>query len=794
MNGPRLRHPENPLYSLVKIASLAVGFAAAILLFGYLRFELMFDRWVPDSERIYTFRVLGEASSAGGNRYHYIASPSGALELPDHLPAVEAVTLLGESSLHFLKEGSIQDLEVRSAPPDFFDLFPVSVRAGDPKLALSEPDSVVLTEAAAQRLLGPGEPVGKMLTTSSGDRFRVGAVVKAFPDQTHFDADILTPSAVALDGRRDWTWEGGQQIYIKLAEGVSADQLRPEILTFTRTRMGAPNASAESGEASLDIVMCPLVRLHIADNVFCTSYEKTPVDPQRLYALGAIVAGILILATLNFANIALARSLRRSREAALRKVVGASRLDLMRQYLGESVILAVLSLLVGLALAAMLREPFAALVGQGDSRAVLDGAVMAAAALLAGLAGVLGGFYPALVASRQQPALIFGGVGDSRRGATLQTVLVAFQFTLAVGLTVAAIVILQQDRHIRATGFGYDAEGVVVVRSGAGNADALRMMEERLQGHPAIRGIARANGGPGIYGQSFMKVGAPERPEPIDIISHTVGADFFAIFRLETSRAAGAPPLEETWSGPVAMVNEASLPSLGFSTAGDAIGEWLTATQQDGATQTLRIVGVASDYGGPRAQPEPKIFTPVPSDAGPGFLAARLAAGRESQGMAALDRVWRERVPDEPIDRYFVAQAQAYLYDAQRRTALSFGIAAGLALILAAIGLFGQSALAVERRTHEMAVRKVHGARLSGIVGLVIWQILKPALPAMLLAWAISWHFLQGWLDGFVIRIDLSPAPFAIAGLGAVFIGGLAVIGHAWRAGSLHPADVLRIE
>ncbi len=786
---------RNHVSTVIAVASLAIGLAAAILALGYLRFELMYDRWVPDGERIYAYKVLAEVATAGGSRYDLTVAPTGALDLPAHIRGVEAATALGDSSLHLLKDGIIQKLRILTAQPSFFDFFPLAIRAGDPGLALSTPGTLVLTAATARRLLGPGDPLGRTVPAANGESYRVGAVVDPLPEQTHFDFDVLVGSPATFEGRREWTWEGDDRVYLKLAEGHSIDRVQRLVESFTRDRIGRPGISADPGGPPVEIRLCPLVKLHIFDDVLCTSWEKPPVDPRRLHALAAIVLGVLVLGTMNFASIALARSLSRSREAALRKVLGASRGRLIRQFLGEPLIIAAASLLVGLVLAALFGAPFAKLVGQGESHAVLDGTVVSGALLLAALAGVAGGFYPAFIAANRSAASILVGARERQGGLRLQTVLVAIQFTLAIGLATAAIVVQEQNRHILSADRGFDAKGVVVVKAGPDHADMLRAMETALRGNPAIRGVARASGGPGIAGMGFLEVSGPERAEPATLTHYRVGADFFKIYRLRLRRPPGAPPLDDIWSGASAIVNEAALRTLGFATAEDALGNWLTPSSDADLPQALQIVGVLPDvFASVKSPPRPQIFTPVREGRSVHFLAARLAPGREAQGLAAIDRVWRERAPDAPIDRYFVAQKMAGFYDQNRRTALSFGIAAGLVLALAATGLFGLAALMVERRRREIAVRKILGARLADVLGLVTWQLLRPMLPAMLLAWAIAGYFLQDWLEGFVIRIDLTPLPFALAGLGALLAGGLAVIGHALRAAALHPARTLAIE
>lgn len=401
-------------HGIIAVASLAIGLAGAILILGYLRFELMYDRWVPEAERIYTYRVLSEVST-GNASYFLTTSPTGALDLPAHIPGVAAATAIGESPLHFLKGDAIQELTILTAQPGFFDFFPLAVRAGDPRAALSAPGNAVLTEAAARRLLGPGDPVGKTVAASTGERWRVGAVVAPLPEQTHFAFDALVALPNPPEGPREWTRGGGHRIFIKLAEPGSIDRLRPPIEAFTRERIAAPGSSGGSDAPPVEVNLCPLVKLHIYDDVLCTSFEKPPVEPARLRALAAIGFGILVLGTMNFANIALARSLGRGREAALRKLLGASRSRLIRQFLGESLGVAAISLLAGLALAAIFRGPFAALVGQGESRVSLDTAVILGAALLAGVAGVAGGVYPALIAAARFPASVLAGDREMAR-------------------------------------------------------------------------------------------------------------------------------------------------------------------------------------------------------------------------------------------------------------------------------------------------------------------------------------------------------------------------------------------
>jgi len=784
-------------YSFNTIGSLAVGLAVSFLVLGYLRYELAYDRWIPEAEQIYLYRIVAEVTSDRDSTYYFVTAPTGALDLPERVSGVVVATAFEDADTYVLKDGVPQELTVRRAPPNSLEMFPTPVLHGDPAAALATPDSVVLTRAAASQLFGDRDAMGERLETAAGESYRVGAVVESLPEQTHIDFDILLPMPASYAGAREWSWSGNMLLYLKLEAGASIEALRPAIGEVTRERVPPPAGFGGSGESSLEVRLCPLARLHFQTQGLCGAWEKPPVAPERLTAFAAIGAGVLLLGVMNFSSIALARSLRRSGEVALRKTLGASRGRIMRQLLGESVLVALVALALGLALAALFAGPFSALAGSAEPPPIFDGTVLASATGLALLAGLAGGAYPAFVSSRQAPGRILGGTAERLRGSRVLTGLTILQFSLGIGLAVAAIVIYQQSARIETADFGYDADGVVVVEVQSDHADVLRRMAAELRMQAGIAAVARANGGPGAGGFAFTEIASPQRANPLRLQLRRAEAPFFDVYGVLPRRRPEAPPLAEVWSGTAALINETAVEDLGFASPEAAIGASLSHSVGEGERETLRILGIVPDsYSHTKAPPEPRLYTPLKQnkEASNRFLMARLVPGLEQQALAAIDEAWQRHGPNRPIERYFAAQRLAWLYQEHRDTAVSFGIGAGVALALAALGLFGLAAVLVERRRPEIAVRKVLGARLADVLRLVTWQLLKPMAPSMLLAWAVAFYFLTDWLESFVIRIDLTPAPFALAGLGGVLVGGAAVIVHAVRAATLHPAEVLRVE
>lgn len=780
----------------ISVAGLAIGLAACLLILAHIRFETGYDHWVPDVERIYSFSARAEIQRSSDHVIIYGSAPYAAvLVFPEQVPGVEAGAVMAREEALFLKEGTAQDFEVISATPSFLDFFPLATIAGDPKRALADPGSAVLTSGAAERLFGRVDVLGRALETAGGERYKVAAVVRDLPQQTHFEADILLPFRPDPDAPL-WEQSGLQQVYLTLAPGADAERVRRDLEAIIRENMAAPDFMGETVETDYTALLCPLAELHTTRGL-CNMLGKPAADPDQLSAFGAIGAVILLLAIVNFANISASRSSGRRREVAMRKALGATRVQIAGQFVSESVLIAMMALTLGIGLAELANPAYSTLIGRNEPLALFaESGALIGIVLLALLAGISGGLYPAALSLRMRPASIFAGIGPPKARPWLSNALIGIQFVAGVALGVATLISHQQFRYLQSADLGFDPRDVVIVNGDHDDGEAVRALFSALQQETSFSTVALASSGPAMQGMLFAPVAATAEAaaETMEILYVTEG--YFDVFGIDVRLAPGVDGLEQRWREGAVIVNEKAAARLGFARPQDALGEFVYR-ETDGESEPLEIIGMTRDLylRSIQSSPQPAVFHPAKSDAPTNYLVGRIAADRSDDALTAIDRLWREVEAVVPVTSYFASDRLATTYfETLRRNRLAFAFATGIAITIAVLGLFGMAAHVVERRTHEVAIRKVLGARTLTILNLLLWQFARPVLAATVLGWAAAFYFMNSWLEEFSTRIDLGFWPFLLAGASALVIALFTVSGHAVRVARTHPALALREE
>ena len=812
---------RNWFYAGVTILGLAVSFAAAMLIGLYLRDEVSFDRFVLGYHRIY--RLETDLTWPGGKPIRMDASAgvvAGQLRL--NFPQLESVARISPGSVG-LRRGDVESLEqIVWADPDFFRILQAPVLAGDPTAALAAPDGLVLTHELARKYFGEDAPIGKTLRVTTGLNLhlpaalqkdwvaphvmRVLAVLKDPPGSSHIKAGVYGSGRAALSllvlaDKQPSIFNPSTLTYVKLKPAASPDAVRAGLPAFTARRFPAAKA------LKLKFRLEPLAGLHFTARQGGDAL-RPPGDRAVDAGIGAAGLLIIMIAAINFVTLMTARSTRRAVEVGVRKAVGARRRDLVVQFMGEAALYVLIAMLIGVSVAELLLPYANALVGRSMRFDYLaDPRLLAAIVVLAALTILLAGAYPALVISGFRPAsALKGGVGIQVSSGTVRHALVMVQFAILIGLVVVSGTIYRQTTFALNDAMRMDTDQIL--RIGAPCETALK---QQISALPGVSRVACA-GGEAVGGgtTAFFASRQGHALTPMDLGPVDLG--FFEMHGLKPlagrffDRNRGQDMVlelagEGAANQPAVVLNQTAALRLGFTSPQDAVGKtvsWARFTAASGfgvpPMAPSQVIGVVPDFTlkSIRGQIDPTLY--YVDLAGAQFMVAKLDGHQLRETLRAIDQVWKTTGHDRPLPHAFENQVVQDLYRDVIVQEIAVGICAGLAILIACVGLFALAAFTTERRTKEIGVRKAMGASTFDVVRLLLWQFTKPVLWANLVAWPLAFWAMDHWLHGFAYRVDLPPWLFAAASVVAVLIAWITVSTHAWLVARAKPATALRYE
>ena len=791
---------RDPLHSLINLVGLALGFSAAILIALFLRYETSFENFVPDGDRIARLTIALHIPGRGAMAFPQVG-PTMARDLLADMPEIETAIRVANDSVG-VRRGTFEASEkVFDVDPGFLGFFGLALAAGNAATALDRPDGVVLSQDAARKYFGEQNPLGQTLDIAKGHVMQVTGVLAPVPLNSHLAPNILLPSRAAftLIGRNDASPDPSLfnfMTYVKLRPGVSVAAIRARLPDFLRRH--PPMPADQMANLTPDLGIQPLDDIHL--HSFTMGEPKPGSDPQTLWAFAAIGILILLVAAINFVTLLSARASRRALEVGVRKAVGASRRQLVLQFLSETLIQSVAAMVLAVAIAELSLPAVSRFLGRSLGFAYWHDPVIAAALVgMVLVVGLVAGTYPALVLSAFRPGAVLKGDIPGGGRSRLRQILVVMQFAISIGLIVSTLVIAQQTDFARRRSLRLDADPILVI----GNLgrplprETLTSLRNRIAALPGVRAAAASFVAPTDYSTGYTTADAPGHPHdaPISLFVDAAEPSFFQVYGLRPIAGRVLSPDNPTDDGensPVVLTLEASR-ALGFASPQAAIDQpILLGSPQNTKTET--IVGVVPDFPikSVRDRVEPLVFTPGIDSYG--ALSIKLAAGAVPQTVQAIDRIWAETVADRPITRAFLDDRIEALYRDMTRESHVFVGLAGLSILVGCLGLFGLSAFAAEQRTREIGIRKALGASTGQIVRLLIWDLAKPVLLANLIAWPTAWWAMHWWLEGFAWRIELDATPFLVAGLGAIGLAILTTTAHALQVGRARPVAALRYE
>lgn len=794
------------LYSFINVVGLAVGLACTIFIVLFIRDELSYDRWIPDTQNLYqvhgTLHFPGQGNFTSSDT-PYPVTVAMAAQIPEvtaqtHLTPERMTTEIGNRQFSEL---------VDVVDPNFFQIIRLPLVEGNPAAVFAQPESVVLSQAAAKKYLGSQDPLGKTIMMDGVHPLNVTGVMRDLPHNTQLVADLAIPNTSKADElspakKQAWlSFDSGA--FVRLAPGASPAAVLAKLTPIFDKNidvMKELNVNVP-GSKVLEVALTPFTDVHMTAGGGMTP----PGSWTVVYGFGAIALLILAIACFNFTNLATARAMIRAREVSLRKVMGARRRQLVVQFLGESILTALLALALALALVEVLLPTYDAFL---DRPITLD--YRTSGSLLAGLVGVaiitglIAGVYPALVLSGFRPAATLrSGLKSPSCSGLLRTGLVILQFAISIGLGIAALVVFAQVRYAQQVDLGFVRHGMVIVSDADKMTPAARDTFVRtLASSPAIEGVAQSSSAPFLDQVNMGTFRVPGGAQRLYIRLVDASPDLPKLYNMRLlagrwlSLARGndlntgkQDPLQD---GRDVLLTESAVERLGW-TAQTAIGKRIVETDAS-KLLSVTVVGVMADVmmDGVRTHVQPTMFLYNPN----GFdtFAVRVKTADLPQALAEIDSTWHRFAPTVAIRRHFLGDMFDRLFVADRQQGAMFGLFVGIAIFIACLGLFGLAAFTAERRTKEIGIRKAFGARTPDIVRLLLWQFSIPVLIANIVAWPVAYYWLHSWLETFAYRISLSPLYFAGAGGAALLIAWMTIVGHAVRVARSNPVHALRYE
>jgi putative ABC transport system permease protein len=797
-------------FSFINITGLAIGMTVCLLILLFVQYELSYDTYHRDAEDLY--RLERQWLSPDGSVRGGFASlaPSFVVFLEKEFPEIENAVRLYPLETTLVSVGDIHYEEKRFyfAEEDFFDVFSIALVEGDPRTALAEPDGLIISQSMAKKYFRDENPIGKQMELDQTYLFQVTGVMEDTPSNTHvyfdFIASYLALKGLRGSGERDY-FHGTRNFsdnvtfaYARFAPGTDPDAVRAKIPGFMDRVLGTrkdKDGNIIRASQGNTIFLQRVTDIHLHSH---TSKELEANGDIRYVNLFTIIAiFILIIACINFMNLSTARATQRAREVGLRKVVGANRRSLTGQFLGESLMVALLAIVLALGFVALLLPAFNAF----SNRDIGFGLLSTPVGLLTvfgvfALTGIVSGFYPALYLSAFRPATILRGeLTRGTRGALMRKVLVVFQFSISVALIVGVGVVYKQMKFLQDADLGFQRENIVMLRADQTIKQSWLEFKQQLTSSPNILFATlskRAPTGRLLDSPGFrVELNGQMLNSPFSMPHNRVEYDFFKTYGMEIIAGRDFSMEFPTDANKAFILNETAVRRLGLERPEDAVG---LPMRTIAPFLSGNVIGVVKDFNYESMHNEiiPIITYIQPIQAN--TVSIRIAAGRTKEALHDAEVVWNRFNPEYPFQYDFLDDRIAEQYRNEERMMQMFGYFSLLAIFIACLGLFGLASFMAEKRTKEIGIRKVLGASLSNIMVLLSREFTLLVLVGNFIAWPLAYFAMRAWLNNFAYQTGIGWVVFVLAGFLTLVISLLTVSYQAIRAALTDPVISLRYE
>jgi putative ABC transport system permease protein len=797
---------KNKGFTAINVLGLALGLATCLLIVFYVVDELSYDKYNVNASRIYR---VNEDLKLGDNKVQYaVCMPPLAQTLKNDYPSVEnTVRLKNAGSMHVKKgQESILENKVLFADPSLFDVFTLPMLYGNKATALTEPNTIVLTESMAKKYFNRLDVVGKSLITDDNKPMKITAVIKDIPEQSHFNADFFISSSSFPESRSPEWLRSSFNTYVLMRKGANYKNLESQFPALLRKYSGGQMQAElkmsvdqfEKGGSYFRMNMIPLTDIHLHSNQ--TGELGANGTTQYVYIFSVIAIFILLIACVNFMNLSTARSSNRAREVGVRKVLGSARKYLVAQFLSESILITLLSVVIALVIAIAMLPSFNHFA---DKNIVINAATLMwliPASLLAVLViGFLAGLYPAFFLSAFKPIdVLKGKISTGFKGGALRSFLVVFQFSISIFLIIGTLVIYNQLNYIQNRDLGYNRNQVIIIQRVFELGDHAKTLKQEIKQLPGVQNASLTSYLPTSMNRStgiFYKEAVDDPKESIFPQTWQVDEDYIGTLGMKIIAGRNFSAQMPSDSNAL-VINETAAKFMGFSDAvNKTIYENIVSVTSAGTKTSFKpyiIVGVVKDFNFSSLRDN---ISPVVMKLGNdiGSLSIKVNTANLPALLTQIQNNWQTLTPTH-MQYSFMDQDFDAMYRSEQRIGTIFIAFTTLAIVIACLGLFGLAAYAAEQRTKEIGIRKVLGASIANIAGMLSKDFIKLICIAIVISSPIAWYLMQKWLQDFAYRISIEWWVIAIAGFAAILVAFITISFQSIKAAIANPVNSLRSE
>jgi len=788
---------KNKVFTCINVLGLALGFATCLLIVFYVFDELSYDRFNTKADRIY--RVNMDLKYGGNISSFAVTEPPLAAAVLSNFPEVEnTVRIIKSEGTRISKDNeNLNEDKVAYADAGIFTVFTLPMIEGDPKHALTEPNTIVLTERAAKKYFNRTNVVGQYLhLVSENTDFKVTGVINNMPSQSHFNFDYLL-SMPSLASSKDQNWNNfAFTTYILFKNKGNHKNFEQKLNVLIRQHFGLDNyAKLEKSGSYIKVNLTPLTDIHLRSN---RQYELgTNSSISYVYIFSAIALFVLLIACINFMNLSTARSANRAREVGVRKVLGSSRKSLVIQFISESLLVTLFATIIAV-LAAWALLPFFNQIS-GKELAVslqLIGWLLPSLIVIVTMVGIIAGSYPAFYLSGFNPVNVLKGkISTGFKGSNFRNFLVVLQFAISIFLIIGTLVIYNQLNFIQHKNLGFNRNQLLVIK----NVDVLdnaKLLKQRVEQIPGVTNTTLSGFIPtGTLRQpdAVFTSKVPDAKNALFTEVWPVDEDYLSTMGMSLAKGRNfSKQLTNDSSG--IIINQTAAKMLGFNN-NPLDRKLYHPVTIDGKTtiKEYTIIGVLNDFNFSSQRDN---ITPVVMMLGQdkGALSVRIDAKNMTPYIAKIENAWNYLSPNQHFEYSFMDQDFDAAYRLEQQTGKLFLLFTIFALIIACLGLFGLAAYAAEQRNKEIGIRKVLGANISTVIALLSKDFIKLVLISIVIATPLAWLAMHQWLQGFAYRANIQWWVFAITALGAIVIAFITISFQSVKAALANPVDSLRGE
>ncbi|MBD0287026.1 MAG: ABC transporter permease [Flavisolibacter sp.] len=791
--------------SFINLFGLTVGITCCLLILAYILHELSYDKYNKNAKNIYRLErtfynpETGQLSLQLGT----VAPPFAPLLENDFKDIKKITRFLSNGTTAFRYDDKIfNERNFYFADEHLFDVFDAAVTRGNPAKALADPYSVMLTEEIARKYFGNDDPLNKMVRLDNQLTCKVTGVYKSFPSNSHIHPEglisfnTLKDSAIYGEKQLRTNWSNNSfYTYLLLPGGYDPKKLEAQLPAFQNRHIHEEGDNGKFKPSDWSkLTLRKLTDIHLYSHTDQEAEENG--DIKRVYIFSAISLFVLLIACINYMNLSTSRSVLRAKEIGIRKVVGARKNELVSQFLSESVFISLIATVLAFLLTWLAFPWLNQLSGKELTIGILlQWQIIVTILLIPFVVGILSGIYPALFLSSFQPIKVLKGllkVGGAN--ISFRKVLVVVQFAISIILIIATAIVLQQLQYMQKKSLGFDKEHIISLSYSAGLNNSFESFKTELLADKNIKSVSRSSRIPtgrllDAMGSQIDK-GDSLAPTKADIKFVVVDEGFIPTFGI--GMVAGRNFSKDYGMDTSSfIINQAAVNALGLRSNEEAIGKPFQYGARKG-----QIVGVINDFHFESMHQRilPLVFFMPVNPGNYGRIAIKMTGSNLPEALAHAEKVWKKFLPELPYDYTFLDERFARLYEAEQRQGTIFTVFACIAIFIACLGLFGLSAFAISQRIKEIGIRKVLGADVSSIVGLLSKDFLKLVAIAAVIAFPVAWYFMHRWLEDFAYRISIPWWVFIVAGIVAAIIAFVTISFQAIKAATANPVKNLRTE